>query len=527
MDRPSPRIVRLRRLVFASVVVAVPAFVAGATSLHTSAATPPLAPSLIGATPETVTPAAVVPGARVIVHEVGRRQHPGTLEIVSDDVVVIRDPKGTVRSFPRSRVVEIVALLEPDSGRSARVALVDGRMFEGLVVADEFEHMSLEIEGVRVRLARAEIASVRLLPTFQEQYAHFKRLTDESSAASWTELCRWLASQERWPELSDEAGRLLERHGRFRPAEALKRIADAQLALTKAPAKSGDPETGRGEGDRTADSDGTARPSRETRSRTERKGDIFDRTIISEADVNAIRVFEIDFDQPPRLAVPRDTIDRLIQRYAADPRLPSGRDARRQLTRAEPAELVRLIFELRARELYPEIQVRSEPDALLQFRRSVHDAWLINSCGACHAGPDAGRFRLHTENAREAEVAFTNLLILERVELSDGESLLDWQRPLDSRLIQHALPRHIARDPHPAVEGFKPGIRDLDSRVARRAAAWMQSMFRPRPDYPVEYDPNDLIARARAERDAAAGDGAAPPAAPAEPTTGRGPRADR
>ena len=46
----------------------------------------------------------------------------------------------------------------------------------------------------------------------------------------------------------------------------------------------------------------------------------------------------------------------------------------------QPLDIVRLMFELRARDLYGQIQVNSEPYSMNLFRQRVHDTWLMNNC---------------------------------------------------------------------------------------------------------------------------------------------------
>ena len=201
-------------------------------------------------------------------------------------------------------------------------------------------------------------------------------------------------------------------------------------------------------------------------------------------------MLEIDFRRPPRLSIEPETIRTLIQRYAAHPAIPATSEGRTRMFRADPIDLVRLMFELKARDLYPEISVDSEPYALNVFRQRVHDAWLIGNCATsrCHGGLEGGRFFLHARNSRDERVRFTNLLILLRSEWSD-EPLVDFERPLDSLIIQHALPRTEARFPHPDVPGWKPVFTNANQRLLADAVRWIESMYQPRPSYPIDYEP--------------------------------------
>ena len=153
-----------------------------------------------------------------------------------------------------------------------------------------------------------------------------------------------------------------------------------------------------------------------------------------------------------------------------------------------------------------------------QFRRTVHDSWLINNCGSCHGQPGVGGFRLHVEEPRSAETAYSNLLVLERLSMPESPPLIDWEQPTDSRIIQYGLPRFRARYPHPPVEGFRAAFKDLDDRRVEQAVGWIRSMYQPRPTYPVDLDPARAIREA--DRQAAArgaADPGEPPAAEGTP----------
>jgi hypothetical protein len=321
-------------------------------------------------------------------------------------------------------------------------------------------------------------------------------MVNEDDAVSWTVFCAWLVDQERWELAAAETARLLERHPRAREADRLRLVATGQLALaaSRATQRRNAADRARGRGDETGDPD--RRAGRRDEPIDRETGDIFERSRLSDRDVNTIRVFEIDFRDPPRVMIPRELVRRIVTEYGDSPLLPADDRERERLHQAEPIDLVRLIFELRARDLYPDIQVLTEPAALKLYRRAVHDSWLMNSCATCHAAPGVGGFRLHADEPRSARTAMSNLLILTRLDMGEGPPLIDWDDPVNSRIIQYALPRFRARHPHPEVEGFRPAFRDTDDRRVEQSMRWINAMFRPRPTYPVTYDPARLIREA-------------------------------
>ncbi len=133
-------------------------------------------------------------------------------------------------------------------------------------------------------------------------------------------------------------------------------------------------------------------------------------------------------------------------------------------------------------------RLRFEP--LVPFTTShVAAAWLIPNCATsrCHGGLDGGRFFLHRRGSKSEQVRYTNLLILERWNELEMP-LVDYLDPGRSLLIQYGLPKNEARFPHPDVKGWSPVFSKGNPRLLRDAFGWMNSMYRPRSRYPVDYE---------------------------------------
>ena len=192
---------------------------------------------------------------------------------------------------------------------------------------------------------------------------------------------------------------------------------------------------------------------------------------------------------PARLHVNADTIRDLLEAYGTSSLIPGDSAGRTRLFRADPLEVVDLMFRLKAREFYPRVEVQSEPPALNLFRQRVHDAWVIPNCATsrCHGGLEGGRLFLHRRGSKTPRVRYTNLLILERWNETDLP-LIDWEDPGRSLLIQYALPRNEARFPHPEVKGWRPVFTRGNQRLLRDSLGWIEAMYRPRPGYPVDFE---------------------------------------
>ncbi|MCP3902412.1 MAG: hypothetical protein GY715_02155 [Planctomycetes bacterium] len=435
---------------------------------------PAVDPPVVEAPPADTGP------ARVIVRESRRNEIMGHVELEDEDVIVVRALDGTMQRFAKRRVVQIIRLTRPAPGQRGVVVLRNGQTRDGIIVDDDFTHVTVEIEGVRTRLKREFVDHVRLEPSFDERYAHLKAMLRPDMPYRHLALCQWLVDQRRYALAEEELLTLLRDHPIAEGQELLTMVR-AQIALTRTTKRGPDP---------VRNPDVTAPDPNRTRNtlpRPETVGGLLNRE-----EVNLIRVFEIDFNYPPKVAVRKETIAHLIQEHSTDKEMESLGPDRTALYRAPPIDIVRLMFKLKARELYEDIDVITEPHALNLFRQRVHNTWLMNNCATsrCHGSPGAGRFFLHRRNYRDERVRYTNLLILERTKLDDTmPPLVNFEKPLESLIIQYGLPTTIARHPHPPVRGWSPAFRRLEDRMVRWGVEWMDAMLQPRLGYPVEYEP--------------------------------------
>lgn len=401
--------------------------------------------------------------------------------VVSEDLDEISiEADGEIRTFTKARILTIVELVDPAPGQSGVVLLRSGETFRGTILADEFDGVTMDIAGIRSFQPRAAVLRTTLEPSFEVQYRELRKAIPQADHVRRLALCQWLFDRRMYEACLEELDALLESFD-LGEARRLRRLVEAQLALEDDPADDEFATAPR----RPAGGDGARGPIS--------LRDLLPDRVLTAEDVNLIRVFEIDFRRPPRVSIPQETIRTLIEQNAAHPSIPATSEGRTRMFRADPIDLVRLMFELKARDLYSEIEVESEPYALNLFRRRVHDAWLVGNCATsrCHGGLDGGGLFLHNRNSRDDRVRFTNLLILLRSELGP-QPLVDFEHPRDSLVIQHALPRTEARFPHPDVPGWKPVFTNANERLLADSLRWIESMYRPRPAYPVEYEPPNL-----------------------------------
>ena len=401
----------------------------------------------------------------------------GVIESETDEVIVLRDGKARVRSFAKARVISVCYLLEGPEGRRVRAVFNDGRVIVASLIEDGYEEVTLEIDGIRTKYARAAVNEVRAYPTDKELYLRFRASIEPDQYAARFTMAFWLYNKKMYVEAKTELESLLEATNHFEAKKLLVEI-NAQLALMT-------PLEEPAENIERVDSDD---PSGAPGLR-----DQLPSKLLTDSEVNLIRVYELDLSDPPRMQIPESTIRKMLEKYADSALIPSQTSEKTAFFSKDPAELVRTLFALKARELYGEVEVLGEPRGLNTFRQRVHNACLIGNCATsrCHGGADAGRLFLHNRNAKDDNVRYTNLLILLRTSI-DTLPLIDFDKPTDSLIYQYALPRSEARRPHPDVRGWEPVLHRNRRSLQEDFIDWVRSMRVPAGGYPIEYEPPAL-----------------------------------
>lgn len=431
---------------------------------------------------------------RVVVRVGAKRLVKGYLELEDESVIIVRTLDGDLERFIKPRVTRITHLLDASEHPACVVHLTSGERREGVLIEDEFDHVTLEIEGIRSRFPREVVEHVSPAPTFEERYQRYKESIEGRQPSRHLALCQWLVDERQYALAQKELAEL-QTYADGPTVRRLINLVDAQLSL-----------------EREAEQRQIDAPPRTTNQEQEAGpvdlADLLPDELITAEGANLIRVYEIDFENPPRVSVSPEARRKLIEQYATHALMPASQSERNALFRSPAIDVVRLMFDMRARDLYADIEVESEPRALNLFRQRVHNAWLMNHCAStqCHGGLKGGRLFLHRRNHRNERVWLTNLLILERLEIDPAWPLINYEQPTDSLLLQHALPTELARVPHPPVEGWKPVLTPQTRGLMEDAIEWIESMMQPRPSYPVDYEPPVLVIDAESGDAAEAGE---------------------
>ncbi|MEN9641343.1 MAG: hypothetical protein RIR77_532 [Planctomycetota bacterium] len=418
----------------------------------------------------------------------------GTVVSETDLIITVTDGLET-RTFNKAKVLDIIELVHPKPGQRGLVQLRDGTIVRGEILKDSLEEVEFQVDSVRGRVPREKVYRVMLELEFETRYARIKAAIAPEEHGRRLGLARWLADQDRLDLAITELEALL-RDGDVEEAREMLREINARVKLelavkeskenSKKKAASKAADAAAAEQEKTADAgSNSAKPAPRGAPTTR---EMLPKDLLSNEDVNLVRVYEIDFKDPPRLTVSPEGVRQLILRYGSSALVPATTQERNALYSKSSVEIARLMFDLKARDLYNYIEVEEDPTSVAKFRTRVHNSWLISNCATsrCHGGVDAGRFFLYTGNAKDQRIRYTNLLTLLNFKV-DGKPVVNFEDPADSLLIQYAMTRSSARYPHPDVKGWRPVLSNTTPQLLQDTLDWIRSMYQPRPEYPVKY----------------------------------------
>jgi hypothetical protein len=359
----------------------------------------------------------------------------------------------------------------------------DGQRFTGMLVEQSEEQLVLRIEGIQTPFPAAAVDRVRVMRPILERYEEMRTLMGDDPAQI-IKLADWLRARDQLELALTEVERALRIAPENTEARQLKLLIAMQIELrerarSNAPQREASP----------VPLAPSSAPSNELQ---------LNFPLLTPEQISLMKVYEVDLARAPRIVINRGTITKLMEQYRSHHLIPVTQEGREAIYRRPSREVLELMFRVQARDLYPEVQVVDQPESIRMFRDQVHRTWLINSCATnlCHGGKEAGRLLLSNRRPNSEASVYTNLLIMERFRLDDGTPLINYENPERSPLLQLALPRKDAIFRHPVVpvgvsgaDGWSAVFRSPEDRRFEQAVEWMRSMYRPRPEYPLDYTP--------------------------------------
>jgi hypothetical protein len=211
-------------------------------------------------------------------------------------------------------------------------------------------------------------------------------------------------------------------------------------------------------------------------------------TLLTDAQINAIRLWEIDLSRSPAVRIDAETIDLFFDRYRVVlPERFRGEEGRRAFRRLKPADQLDVFFDAKARDLYPRVTAVSDPPSMQAFRMKINPGY-INRFVAPKLGSGAveGLRLIPGRPYTDVPSAYTNFYALDRF-THQGRRMIDRNVPEDSLLLEWGLPRDLARFPAP-LEGLDSYFKSRDDPRYVEVRDWIASLYSPRPEYGIELE---------------------------------------
>ncbi len=288
----------------------------------------------------------------------------------------------------------------------------DGRRVEGRFIRQDPSEIVLEIAGIETAFSMSEVLRVDPVPPVSEHYRMLRAVIADDDTEQLLLLVDWLRDREAYSLALVELAHILTVDPANTDAQTLKLQVESLVQL-KAEALAQ-----RSESDPAEPREHRASPQRP------------EFPVLTPDQINLLKVYEVNLDDPPRMTVDRETIRDLIATHAGHELIPQSREAQAALERRPAAYILELMFRLKARDFYNRVRVEGEPEAFRRFRDEVHRPWLVNSCAstACHGGQQSGRLWLTNTSQNAERTIYTNFLILDRYRLPDGAPLINYER---------------------------------------------------------------------------------------------------
>lgn len=383
--------------------------------------------------------------------------------------------------------VLLLAIIAADaSAREATLKLQDGRKITGDLVAETADTVIIKVAGIETTFAREQIVSIEVEKTLAEQFAEQReQIKDDDYNGRYT-LARKMfetRSTEGYKLAQGELDSILKANPDHQMAKLLKNVVAERLKLQpKDPDDPNDP----------------VRPDPPVGPNDPKDPDPVDpgegpRKLTAE-EINLIKVWETDLNNNPKVVVPRKVLEKVLEDYQSNEVMADyrGDRGRRKFLALDGAEQLRTIFKLRARTLYKEVLIRTDPPNLATFRQKIHRQYVIGYCGRCHGEGKARGLYIVTRPALTEQTAMQNLMILRTTKASNDFYLIDPQNVTRSPLLQYGLPRNQAVSGHPEVKGFQPYFRTGDKDFKYKILAdWIaDTLHKESGGYPgVEFTP--------------------------------------
>ncbi|MBC7772766.1 MAG: hypothetical protein H7210_09755, partial [Pyrinomonadaceae bacterium] len=222
-------------------------------------------------------------------------------------------------------------------GTEVILILKEGNRVTGILVEELPDAIRVRIAGIETTFKSDMIERYEVMRPILERYEEMKRAIGEDPDGLAT-LAEWLRSREQHELALKEVNHLLKIDPNHTEGKRLKLLIEKQIEL-RSKARSSDPK---------------APAVRPAPANAAPKTPVQSFPLLTDSQINLLKVFEIDLDDPPRMTIKRSTVTRLIDENLGTPHIPVTQEGRDAIYRKTPAAILDLMFKLRARDLYAE-----------------------------------------------------------------------------------------------------------------------------------------------------------------------------
>jgi hypothetical protein len=220
--------------------------------------------------------------------------------------------------------------------------------------------------------------------------------------------------------------------------------------------------------------------------------EVKDEWLLSEDDINRIRLEELRATDKVRIEFANDVLTRYIESRRGSPDWQNAEKAFRGKPPIQRAIEMLTYVDRQNASIRDDIRVQTDPQFMVDFRRHIWPS-VGSQCAVaeCHGGnKPVGGLKLFRGAGRNERVDYTNFIILDGMVSRDGKArLIDRSNPEKSLLLQYGLLPDQAEFRHPE-KLRRPIFTSRSSPSFKSALKWVTLLRGPmHPDYRLEYAP--------------------------------------
>lgn len=354
----------------------------------------------------------------------------------------------------------------------------DGKTLEG-DITDTVESMVVKRGNIEVRVAHADVTSVRYVPSTSAFTLRINELKPDDTAGRMT-LALEAFHAGQYPAARNLAEEVLAKDPNNKQAVDLLDLIRRQILLE--PRQRGLEATTQD----TKSSIGTPLPP-----------GALPHQYLSDAEINRIRQTELQESDAARVRVRLENA--VAKRFKDIPQASNGDFA--NLSSFQQA--IRIIRYGDA-DMRKDVIVLQDPGAVREFRQNIQKIVVVGcASNSCHGSQAGGPFVLFPSPDNEA-AAYTNFYMLSTYQKRPvvqpdsifggslaGAMMIDRQAPDQSLLMTYGLPpQQAGAHAHPAIPGFRPTFATVNDGLYRRVRSWIaDSLMHQEPVYGITYQP--------------------------------------